>query len=180
MSERILPFMHRENTCFFTGHRFIGAAERPAVIRETERAVCELAERGIRYFMAGGALGFDMAAEQTVLRAESYGISLVLALPCRNQTELWRGAGTNALLREYNRIAAKAAAVVYVSDFYYEGCMKERNRFMCDNSSVCIAYYNGAVHSGTGQSFRMAKSAGLEIINIFERTGCPGNTEKPV
>ena len=168
----ILPSdMTRINTCCFTGHRVIPQEQSPAVEETVRHAVRLLAACGFRYFVCGGAIGFDMLAERIIAEeAEKDGnIVLVLALPCRDQTGMWLkiGDGT-ALIREYMRLKAKAEHVIYVNDFYFDGCMKARNTFMVDNSSFCVAYYNGSPKSGSGQTFRMAQKAGLKIYNIAD------------
>ena len=65
-------------------------------------------------------------------------------------------------------ISADANYVVYVNDFATPDCMKQRNQYMVDHSSACIAYRDPAVwKSGTAQIVRMAEKSGLEIINTF-------------
>ena len=49
----------REETCCFTGHRKIPEEEREQLARRLEATVEELIRAGVRYFVAGGALGFD-------------------------------------------------------------------------------------------------------------------------
>ena len=49
----------REETCCFTGHRKIPEEEREQLARRLEATVEELIRAGVRYFGAGGALGFD-------------------------------------------------------------------------------------------------------------------------
>ena len=182
-NEKGLPVgMTRLNTCCFTGHRAIPGDARDAIEEKLHHAVRLLASCGFRFFLCGGALGFDMLAEQVLIdEAKTDGnISLVLALPCRDQTGNWLKAGKNGTeaLREYMRLKAEAAAVVYVNDFYTDGCMKERNRFMVDNSSFCVAYYNGSVRSGAGQTFRMAEKAGVKIYNIYDAISNDNNKIK--
>ena len=164
--------MTRLNSCCFTGHRTIPADKLPDVTDKLRHAVRLLASCGFTYFICGGALGFDMLAEQVILEeaASNGNIKLVLALPCRDQTGKWLKTGKNGtdLLREYMRIKAEAYSVIYVTDFYTDGCMRERNQFMVDNSSFCVAYYNGSVRSGAGQTFRMAVRGGLKLYNISD------------
>jgi len=160
----------REQTCCFTGHRVIAARLREEVIAAVDRSVMELYHAGYRYFMAGGALGFDMLAETEVLRAARFDedIKLILALPCRDQTARWEGMpGYLDHLRQYKHLLGMADCVIYVNDFYTDTCMQERNRYMVDRSSACIAYYSGHSRSGTGQTYRMAEADGLEIRNLW-------------
>ncbi len=161
----------REQTCCFTGHRVVAARLRDEVIAAVDCRIKELYHAGFRYFMAGGALGFDMLAEVEVLRAARFDddIKLILVLPCRDQTSQWENMpGYVEHLRKYKQILGMADCVVYVNDFYTDTCMRERNRYMVDRSSACIAYYNGYPRSGAGQTYRMAEADGLEIFNIWD------------
>lgn len=164
-------FIPRDQTCCFTGHRFLSPALRDEIIAAVDRRIKELYHAGYRYFLAGGALGFDTLAEVEVLRAARFDsdIKLILALPCRDQTAHWEGIPDYVEhLRRYKQILGLADGVVYVNDFYTDTCMKERNLYMVEHSSACIAYYSGYVRSGAGQTFRMAQSAGLDIYNIWD------------
>lgn len=164
--------MSRSNSCCFTGHRIIPKEKYSEVAAETERAVRILAEAGYRYFICGGALGYDTLAAQTVLKvAQDHPISLFLALPCRNQTEKWMHIkGGEEAVREYSRLKGFAAGIHYVRDFYEEGCMRERNVWMVEHSSFCIAFYNGSHKSGAGQTYRLAKESGVAVFNVFDGT----------
>lgn len=165
ISTPLPEFMMRENTCCFTGHRRIPDYDAAEIPKLLDMTVGCLLDEGYRYFVCGGALGFDMLAEQAVIRSMKNGsdASLILALPCPNQTEKWKNT---ALLREYRYIKGYAAAIEYISDTHTDDCMKKRNQYMVDISSFCVAYYNGAIASGSGQTYRMACRAGLEVLNI--------------
>lgn len=164
------------NSCCFTGHRAIPAARYDEISADTERAVRILAETGYRYFICGGAMGYDTLAAQIVLKvAEDYPIKLFLALPCRNQTEDWTNKkGGHEAVREYQRLKGLATGIHYIRDFYEDGCMKERNQWMADHSSFCIAYYNGSARSGSGQTVRMVKANKASVYNVYN-----GETYEP-
>lgn len=74
----------REHTACFTGHRKIPPEQQEKVVRQLRKTILELARDGYRYFGAGGALGFDTLAAQTVLNLKSDmpQIRLILVLPC--------------------------------------------------------------------------------------------------
>jgi len=176
---RLPEDMTAENTACFTGHRILPEDATDAIREKVRHAVRLLSSVGYRYFLCGGAVGFDMLAEDVLIEEKAHAdVHLILALPCRNQTEKWQKieAGT-ALLREYQRVKGEADAIVYLSDFYTEGCMRERNRFMVEHSSFCVAYYNGYPRSGAGQTYRMAKKAGHRIYNVYDAVGSPNETE---
>ncbi len=165
ISTPLPEFMTRENTCCFTGHRIISSADAEKLPGLLDTTLTYLLDLGYRYFVCGGAIGFDMMAENAVIRSISCGsgAALVLALPCPNQTDRWKNL---ELIREYRRIKGYASAIEYLSDTHTDDCMKKRNQYMVDISSFCVAYYNGAYASGSGQTYRMAYRAGIEVLNL--------------
>ena len=161
----------REQTCCFTGHRVIAARLREEIVAAVDRYIKELYHAGYRYFITGGALGFDTLAAAEVLRAARFDadIKLILALPCRDQTARWTEMpGYLEHLRRYKQILGRADCVVYVNDFYTDTCMQERNRYMVEHSSACVAYYSGYSRSGAGQTCRMALAEGLDLFNLWD------------
>ncbi len=163
--------MTRQNTCCFTGHRNITASRILTTVELLDECVRKLYAEGYEYFVCGGALGFDMLAEAAVARMinEGYPIKLILALPCVNQTEKWRtDAEGIENIREYQRLKGYATSIRYISESLEPDSMKKRNAYMVSLSSTCIAYYSGAVRSGTGQTYRMAQKENLRIINLLD------------
>ena len=77
----------RVNTCCFTGHRIIPSGEKETIRNLLETAIEKAIQDGYRFFGAGGALGFDTLAAQTVLTLKQQypHIRLILVLPCINQ-----------------------------------------------------------------------------------------------
>ena len=106
----------RGQTCCFTGHRQIPPEKRVEIAGQLERVIVSLYQRGIRFYGAGGALGFDCLAAQTVLRLREScpGMKLILVLPCLTQTRGWPAAD----VAEYERIKGLADKVVYTSQAY--------------------------------------------------------------
>lgn len=131
--------------------------------KRLNQVLIEAIEQGYRYFGAGGALGFDTLAAQTVLalKRQYPEIKLILVLPCQDQTRGWAQAD----IEEYERIKAAADKVVFISKEYYSGCMQKRNRHLVDNSSLCICYLTEQT-GGTAYTVDYAQSHGLKIINV--------------
>lgn len=154
----------REKTCCFTGHRELPTGwRRWKLAAELEKTIIAQIDNGIQFFGAGGALGFDTLAAQTILKLKKKypDIKLILVLPCLNQTRGW----PTGAVEEYERIKAQADKIVYTSQEYTQGCMHKRNRHLVDNSSVCICYLikeNG----GTAYTVDYAWDKGLKVINI--------------
>lgn len=128
-----------------------------------EKTIINLIDRGIRFFGAGGALGFDTLAAQTVLRLKKKysDIKLILVLPCLTQARGWPTED----VEEYERIKAQADKVIYTAQEYTKGCMHKRNRHLVDHSSVCVCYLTKD-NGGTAYTVDYAEKRGLEIINL--------------
>ncbi len=146
-------------TVCFTGHRDV------KITRELKNRLMETLEKliqnGCTDFYAGGAVGWDMLCEAAVLalRQKYTGIRLHLILPCTfsEQTKAWL-----SLIRVF------ADGEEYVSDRYYNGCMKLRNEKLVFYADCCVCYYNKKSPCGTGQTVRMATAKGVEIFNLAE------------
>lgn len=153
----------RSQTCCFTGHRFLPENEKEKISLALESTVLSLIHSGYRYFGAGGALGFDTLAAQTVLRLrQSYpDIGLILVLPCVSQADKWPPAD----IAVYQEIMGQANKIVYTSHKYTAGCMFKRNRHLVDHSSVCICYLEKST-GGTAYTVDYARKCGLKIINL--------------
>lgn len=151
-------------TCCFTGHRKIPVEQLGYIKGQTRNAVLSLINKGVLYFGAGGALGFDTMAAQIVLdlKAEHPDIKLILVLPCKDQAKFWKESD----IAVYNDIKSKADKVVYTSEAYYDGCLLKRNRHLVDSSHFCICYLTEQT-GGTAYTVNYAKEKGLEILNII-------------
>lgn len=156
----------REETCCFTGHRKIPEEEREQLARRLEETVEDLIRAGVCYFGAGGALGFDTLAAQTVLklRAQHSQVKLILVLPCETQTRGWPEED----VRIYEEIKKAADKVRYTSVEYTRGCMHKRNRHLVDHSGVCVAYLTES-RGGTAYTVDYARKNGVPVINLGEK-----------
>ncbi len=153
----------KNKTCCFSGHRKMSAEEKSKVYDKLNKQIQKLIHDGYNTFICGGALGFDTLCALAVLEAKSSNehIKLILALPCKNQTNNW----LNKDIDTYNLIIEQSDKVIYTSSQYYNGCMHKRNRFMVDNSSYCIYYLNKA-YGGTAYTVKYAAEKGLEMKNL--------------
>ena len=161
----------RGRTCCFTGHRDLSVQRQGELAAKLEDTIIGLIDRGIRYYGAGGARGYDTLAAQTVLRLkERYPhIKLILILPCLTQTRWWSAAD----VKEYERIKALADKVVYTSQEYTKDCMHKRNRHLVNHSSVCVCYLTKK-DGGTAYTVDYAEKQKLEVINLAQH-----NAKKP-
>ena len=57
----------KNNTVFFTGHRFLPSGGIDEITGKLDRAIEDAFEKGYTVFLAGGALAFDMLCAERVL-----------------------------------------------------------------------------------------------------------------
>ncbi len=158
--------INKEKACCFTGHRKID----PQVIEDLHKRLSNAIEgfigKGITTFLAGGALGFDTLAALTVLDKRNIypEVRLILCLPCPEQAHRWSESDKDI----YNDIIKRADEVIYTRQSYTKGCMHERNRYMVDNSSYCLAYCTDptAKKGGTVYTLRYAEKKSIRVLNF--------------
>ena len=156
----------KEQTCCFTGHRNIPADQLQEIVARTEVKVRELIRGGYRCFIVGGAIGYDTLAAELLFHlrdVERMGIRVILAYPFDGYTALWsegQKATYARLLPLYDeRICVAAAAS--------RGAYLQRDRYMVDASSMCIAYCTRQT-GGTAYTIRYAAKTGVPVCNIAE------------
>ena len=137
----------RAATAAFSGHRFIDAAQREHVKKRLSKAVIDAYGNGIRNFISGFAIGFDMmAAEIVVSLKESHpDIALTAAIPFNAQASRFSFYDR----KRYDRLLKVADEVIVLSGSYYPRCFLDRDEFMVKNASSLIAYYDGREKGGT-------------------------------
>ena len=130
-----------------------------------KKEIIGLIERGVVFFGAGGALGFDMLAEETILQLKTQypHIKLILVLPCppEQQTLKWNSEQR----QKYYDILNKADKVKILSPRYTNDCMSARNRHLVDNSAYLVCYLRKQL-GGTAYTVDYAEKQRLEIIRI--------------
>lgn len=151
-------------TCSFTGHRKINEKHKDKISELVARAIKYAYDKGCRNFLTGGALGFDTIAAKEIIkfRMHNTDVKLILVLPCLNQGEHW----CERERAMYDYIMSSADETVYVSEIYYDGCMKDRNFRLAESCDILIAYV-GKSRSGSAQTVRIAEKMGKEIYNLY-------------
>mgnify|MGYP002619467171 FL=1 len=149
----------------FTGHRSIDPKKVESVKRELITIVKTLYAKGVRIYLSGMAIGFDMLAAEVILslKPKLPSLKLISVIPFRNQHNRWNINDK----KRYNDILAQADDSIVLSEWYFNGCYLKRNDFMINHSCGLIAYYNGTNKGGTFYTIRKAKSKGKDILNIF-------------
>ena len=152
-----------ESTCCFTGHRILSAKECADLRPKLRRSLGDLYVQGVRRFISGAALGFDLLAAEEVLRfrAENQDVRLFIAQPCRGQADRWR-ADDKA---RYARVLSEANEVICLAPEYRPGCMQARNNWMLEQSSFVLAYRT-RLTGGTCATVFDAIRLGKKIRNL--------------
>lgn len=84
-------------------------------------------------------------------------------MPCINQTKGW----SKKNIEIYDSIKQQADKIIYTSNEYTRGCMHKRNRYLIDNSSLCICFLTKN-KGGTFYTVNYAKKQSLKVINITQ------------
>lgn len=136
--KNIISDTDKKISCAFTGHRFIKSSKFLELSELLDDKILEIAGQGYKYFLCGGALGFDTLAATSVLRAKKIfkDIKLYLVLPCKTQQSKWRN--NDKVI--YEKILELADNVFYIGDSYTPGCLMQRNRALVDNSDLLVSY----------------------------------------
>ena len=155
----------RAATAAFSGHRFIDASQREHVKKRLSSAVLDAYGNGIRNFISGFAIGFDMMAAEVVaaLKQTHPDITLTAAIPFNGQASRFGFYDR----KRYDRLLEVADEVIMLSDRYYPRCFLDRDEFMVNNASSLIAYYDGREKGGTFYTIRKATAQNIPIVNVF-------------
>lgn len=155
----------RAASAAFTGYRFYDFSQRRFTEERLTSAISEAYDHGIRNFISGFALGIDLMAAQLVQsqKCNLSGISLTAAIPFEGQAERYNIYDK----RVYRRLLELADKVIVLSDCYYPRCFLDWDKFMVENASYLIAYYDGREKGGTYYTVKKARARGIPIINVY-------------
>ncbi len=152
----------------FTGHRDLTAEEIFTIKnRLTDILIKLIDSKGLTACYAGGAIGFDTVAAETVISLKSRypQLKLNLILPCQGQENSWNTEQKVI----YNKIKEQADSARVLAPFYYNGCMQARNRELLRNSDLCIAYLRKSTSTGGSlNTVLQATKLGIPVINIAD------------
>ena len=157
-----------EQSCAFTGHRTLTEYQDRICRQLLTQLIPRLVRGGVNRFIAGGALGFDTLAAETLLNLRDRSglpLSLEIAVPCAGQDAKWRDADRE----KYRRILSAADYVTVLSEEYYAGCMQARNRYMVDRAQRLIAFFNPSkTTGGTAMTVDYARKMGRNLFNLAD------------
>ena len=161
----------QEKACCFTGHRPsalpFGSDESHIdclALKGKLRDAIELSiQEGYTLFYSGMAEGFDTFAAEAVLEfKERYpDIRLCAVLPCADQAKSW----SKQAVRRYHAILEAADEAVTLSPQYTPFCMQQRNIYMVERSTKCIAYCT-KLRGGTYNTLKYALGKNIMIVTL--------------
>lgn len=147
----------------FTGHRTY-RHEADALLRRTIRM---LYDAGIRTFLSGMAVGFDLAAAEAVLdcRKSLPDIRLVAVIPFLGQQQRF---SPNDRMR-FERIVSVTDEKIVLSETYNRGCYALRNDYLIAHAATLVTWYDGS-SGGTRYTVEKALSRRRKLIHLHPAT----------
>ena len=145
-------------SCTLTGHRVLRDLDYALM----DRVILNLIKNGCTRFMCGMAMGFDLAAAESIIALKKrYAVELVACIPCENQSDVL----FNSDRIRYSRILENCSEIIVLSENYYNGCMQARDRFMVDNSDIVLCYLRKK-SGGTYYTVSYAQDKDKKIIEL--------------
>lgn len=150
-------------SCCFTGHRAIPDKYADSIIEQLEDVIEKLISSGVYEFYCGGAVGFDTIAAIILIKYKTINpkLRLILSLPCVDQDKNF----SKTEKAVYRFIKSEADEIIYTEQSYSRGCMHKRNRYLVDNSDICVCYLKKR-SGGTAYTVKYAQEQNKKIIYI--------------
>lgn len=160
-------------TLCFTGHRTGKLPKTTEALEALNQALYQAIDKavgqGVDPFLIGACYGFDLMAamcvgerSRVIKPTDPDKIKLIAVVPFEGQANRWK-AQDRAL---YFKLLPLCDEVITLNTRYKNGCYYDRNRWLVDNSSQMICYYDGS-KSGTGYTVAYARRAKLPILNLY-------------
>lgn len=162
-------------SCAFTGPRPQSAPHifsdftKLLIIKSNIAAnIINLADKGVKRFYTGMALGGDMLFAEAVIKLKPMysDIKLYAAIPFSGQSDKY----SCAQKERYQILLDKCDKVEVLSENYFSGCYLDRNRYMVDKCQYLVALCgkdNIPFKGGTGYTVKYAQKTGREIIFLL-------------
>lgn len=164
----------KNKTVAFSGYRpyklpYYGDECNPLMIEikmTLKSVVINCIEKRFDTFLVGMALGFDTFAAETIISLkEEHDIKLIAVIPYEEYYNEFQGED----LDRYNNTIKNSDEIVTLSNRKSRRTYHVRNRYLVDNSSKLICYYDGR-KGGTEYTYLYAVKNNLEIENIAYQT----------
>lgn len=151
--------IEKEKTVALSGHRIL-----PKTFSHDrlDKLLYYLVKDGYNTFLCGMAIGFDTEAFKSLEKLRKVNdIRIIACVPCACQDNKFSAKQKV----EYQRMIKSADHVIVLQEEYDEFCMKKRNCFMVDNSSVLLCYLTKS-SGGTYQTVSYAKENKKDILYV--------------
>ena len=146
-------------TASFSGHRVLG---KDFDLDRVKSSVLGLIKDGYDTFLVGMAIGFDTECFKVLLDLKKeFSIKIIACIPCLNQAERFNCKQKE----EYEYLLNLADDKIVISREYTNDCMKRRNKFLVEYSSVLISYLRHD-KSGTSSTVNYALKRNVKVIMI--------------
>lgn len=163
----------KSSVCCFSGYRpekmpsgyEEGTPAFQNMLQRLRESVVSAADSGCRHFLCGMSRGFDLWAAETVLSLmeEGYCIDLWAAIAFPGMQQHWEPEWQE----RYHHALLHASHVFPSFDRYTPECYTVRDRFLVDQSSRCICFFDGTP-GGTQYTVNYAKRSGLYVDNLAD------------
>lgn len=160
--------------CCFSGYRpekmppnlSEDSAAFDALMQRLCRSIRRASHAGYRHFLSGMSRGFDLWAAEAVINLQMHGypIDVWAAVAYPGMEQYWEPEWQ----QRYHAVLSYAAKVFPVSGKYSRECYTLRDRFLVDQSSRCICFFDGTP-GGTAYTVQYARRSGLMIDNLAEQ-----------
>ncbi len=145
--------------CAFSGHRH---SVKELDLNLLDRVILNLIKNGARNFYCGMAVGFDLAAAESVLNyKKDYNVKLFACIPCEGQSDGYSQINK----RRYDDILRRCDGEIVLSDEYHRGCMLARDRFLVENCGVLVSFLRKE-KGGTYYTVNYARQKNIKIIEL--------------
>lgn len=130
-----------------TGHRNINNTQ---INCKAVNKLIDLAiNNGIEQFLVGMSRGADFRFAEVLSERK---LNWVAVIPCLEQTILWTTEDRNHHLH----LLKFPSDMIILTDFYKQGVMQARNKYMVDNSELLLAIYDDSEKGGTAHTVKSA------------------------
>lgn len=164
----------KENSICFSGHRSEKLPQSKKQLEKLKERLWEEIDEaiadGVNTFYFGACYGFDLLCADTVLKRKKVikpndpkEIRLIAVIPFEEQAKKWDETNRDM----YYDILQKCDEALMLNTYYCPGCYNQRNRYMVDQSSKMICYYDGG-KGGTAYTVKYAEQNNLHIKNLYE------------
>lgn len=152
-----------EKICCFAGHQTIRREDVKDLMINLDKVVKVLIEQGVKQFLCGGTVGFNMTSALYIstLKEQGYPIKLFLVLPYNNQAQ--KESETQKEIYEF--VKSVADKITFMPKDYETNYVKKCNQRIVECSHLCISYLRSN-KGHTAQTVRYAKKKGIKVISL--------------